>query len=177
MAAVAQDQGIVALAAAGDEVAFAQLVRLHQADMARVCFVICGELDIADEAVEAGWAIAWRKLATLRDHGLVRSWLISIAANEARQLVRRRGRRRLTEIPMPLEAGSHDPDPARRAGDLDLANALARLKPEDRAILALRYLAGFNSTELAAATGMSAGGVRARLARLLDGLRRELGDD
>ena len=52
----------------------------------------------------------------------------------------------------------------------------ARLKPEDRELIALRYVAGFDSTELARATGMSPSGTRARLARLLGRLRSELGD-
>jgi hypothetical protein len=42
------------------------------------------------------------------------------------------------------------PDPSSRAGDLDLANALAKLEPDDRALLALRYVAGLNSTSSAA---------------------------
>ena len=44
--------GAVALAAAGDEAAFARIVQAHHDDMTRVCFVICGDLDIADEAVQ-----------------------------------------------------------------------------------------------------------------------------
>ena len=68
-------------------------------------------------------------------------------------------------------------DPASHVRDLDLANALAMLDPDDRALLALRYVAGFDSTELARATGRSPSGTRARLARLLDRLRTELSDD
>ena len=36
-------------------------------DMMRVSFVVCGDLDLADEAVAAAWLIAWRKLRTLRE--------------------------------------------------------------------------------------------------------------
>jgi DNA-directed RNA polymerase specialized sigma24 family protein len=65
-------------------------------------------------------------------------------------------------------------DPGARAQDLDLVNALATLRPDDRALLALRYVAGFDSFELARATGRSASGTRARLARLVAKLRTEL---
>ncbi len=52
-----------------------------------------------------------------------------------------------------------------------------RLLPaEDRTLLALRYVAGFDATEIGAAIGMSASGVRSRLSRLLDRLRMEVGD-
>jgi DNA-directed RNA polymerase specialized sigma24 family protein len=53
---------------------------------------------------------------------------------------------------------------------------MAALEPSDRALVALRYVAGLDSFELATALGMSASGVRARLARILDRLRLELGD-
>ena len=167
----------LASAAAGDEAAFARIVRAHHDDMTRVCFVICGDLDLADEAVGAAWPKAWRKLPTLKDPDRLRSWLVSVAANEARQLLRRQRRRTVVE----LSVADHEPraiaDPAGRAADLDLANALARLDPDDRTLLALRYVAGFDSTELARATGRSPSGTRARLGRLLARLRTELGDD
>jgi len=90
--------GAVARAAAGDEIAFARIIRAHHDDMTRVCFVICGDLDIADEAVQAAWPIIWRKLGSLRDPSRLRPWLVSIAANEARQLIRRRRRRTVVEL-------------------------------------------------------------------------------
>jgi RNA polymerase sigma-70 factor, ECF subfamily len=166
----------VALAAAGDEAAFARIIRAHHDDMTRVCFVICGDLDIADEAVQAAWPIVWKKLGSLRNECRLRPWLVSIAANEARQLIRRRRRRTVVELAV-RDAATSGVDPAGRVGDLDLANALARLDPDDRALLALRYVAGFDATELGRATGRSPSGTRARLARLLDRLRTELSDD
>ncbi len=168
--------GAVALAAAGDETAFARIIRAHHDDMTRVCFVICGDLDVADEAVQVAWPIVWHKLGGLRDPDRLRPWLVSIAANEARQLIRRRRRRTVVELAV-ADAAAPGVDPAERVADLDLTNALARLDPDDRALLALRYVAGFDSTELARATGRSPSGTRARLARLLDRLRTELSDD
>jgi RNA polymerase sigma-70 factor, ECF subfamily len=168
--------GAVALAAAGDEVAFTRIVQAYHDDMTRVCFVICGDVDIADEAVQAAWPIVWRKVGSLRDASRLRPWLISIAANEARLLIRRRRRRTVVELAV-ADAAAPGVDPAGRVADIDLANALARLDPDDRALLALRYVAGFDSTELARATGRSPSGTRARLARLLARLRTELRDD
>jgi RNA polymerase sigma factor (sigma-70 family) len=168
--------GAVALAAAGDEAAFATIVRAHHDDMTRVCFVICGDLDVADEAVQAAWPIVWRKLGSLREPDRLRPWLVSIAANEARQLVRRRRRRTVVELSL-TDGATPGTDPAGHVEDLDLTNALARLDPDDRVLLALRYVAGFDSTELARATGRSPSGTRARLGRLLARLRTELRDD
>lgn len=172
---------LVSQAADGDEAAFTRIVAAHHDDMLRVSFVVCGDADLADEAVAAAWLTAWRKLGDLRDPERLRPWLVSIAANEARQATRRRRRHGIVELAVANASAADGSfasgDPAARATDIDLVNALARLDPDDRALLALRYVAGFDSFELARATGRSASGTRARLARLLDRLRTELRDD
>jgi len=174
----------VARAAVGDEVAFARIVAAHHDDMARVAFVVCGDVELAQEAVQAAWQKAWVKLGSIRDADRLRPWLVSIAANEARQLVRSRHRRWLRETVIDEDEpdrGHHvarvAADPASRAAQLDLANALAGLQPDDRTLIALRYAAGLTSDEIGRAIGMTGGGVRARLARLLTRLREELHDD
>jgi len=170
----------VARAAAGDEVAFARIVAAHHDDMTRVAFVVCGDVELAQEAVQVAWQKAWAKLDSIRAADRLRPWLVSIAANEARQLIRSRNRRWLREAPMEGDEQTEPRpgmDPASRAAQLDLANALAGLEPDDRTLIALRYAAGLTSDEIGRAIGMTGGGVRARLARLLTRLRKELHDD
>ena len=169
--------GLITRAAAGEEAAFARIVAAHHRDMTRVCYVIAGDFDLADEAVQAAWGVAWRKLSTVRDAGRLRSWLISVAANEARQALRRRSRYRVVELSVADGFAAPGADPAASSLDIDLVDALARLDPDDRTLLALRYVAGLDSTELARLTGRSPSGTRARLQRLLDRLRTELSDD
>ena len=93
---------VLAGATAGDEVAFARIVDAHHDDMVRVAFVVCGDAEVANEAVAAAWAIAWRKLGSLRDADRLRPWLCAIAVNEGRRLGRRDrdARSRVTEIPV-----------------------------------------------------------------------------
>jgi RNA polymerase sigma-70 factor (ECF subfamily) len=146
--------------------------------MTRVAYAVVGDLDVAEEAVASAWPIAWRRIGSLREPERLRAWLCSVAANEARQIARSRRRRTVREIAVSEPLGAVvSPDPGARAIDLDLAAALGRLHPDDRALLALRYVSGLNSSELAQALGMSASGVRARLARLLGRMRKELGDE
>jgi RNA polymerase sigma factor (sigma-70 family) len=166
---------IVAAAAAGDADALARIVGAHHDDMARICYVICGDRDTAQDAVQAAWPIAWRRLGSLRDPDRLRPWLMAVAANEARQILRRQRRHQVVEIAV-ADVGSHRGDPAARSSLTDLAVALRRLSPEDRTLLALRHVAGFDATEIGRELGMSASGVRSRLARLLGRLREELKD-
>ena len=177
-------RAMVASAATGDEVAFARIVAAHHDDMARVAYVVCGDVEIAQDAVQAAWPKVWAKLGTVRDPTRLKPWLVSIAANEAKQLARARSRRRVREIPMDDNVGrqtatswrSRD-DPGNRAAELDLAAVLMTLGESDRTLVALRYAAGLTSDEIGRVLGMTGGGVRARLSRLLDRLRKELRDD
>jgi RNA polymerase sigma-70 factor, ECF subfamily len=166
---------VVERAAQGDEVAFARVVSTYHADMVRGAYVTCGDPDLAQDAVQAAWTIAWRKLGSVRDPDHVKGWLVAVAvaANEARRAVRRQHPGRLVEL-MPDPDDPRGLDPAGLIDSVDLVNALERLRPEDRALLALRYVAGLDSTELGERLGMSPSGTRARLARLLERLRRDL---
>jgi len=156
---------------AGDRAAFEALVLRHHADLVRVAFAVCGDPDLAHEAAQAAWLAAWRNAASVRDPNRIRGWLVSIAANEARRLARREGHRSR------LELASGPPTTPPGPADPDLAAALDRLGPGDRALVAMRYALGMDSTEIAAAIGGSASGVRGRLSRLIAGLRKDLDDD
>lgn len=165
---------ILERARSGDEIAFARIVAEHHASMARIAFLVCGDLDVAQDAEQAAWAKIWRRLGDIRDPERLRPWLMSVAANEARQIVRSHNRRRVRELAvLPADGASAGPD---QAALVDLANCLATLDPRDRAIIGLRYLAGLDSNEIGQAVGMSPSGVRVRLGRLLARLREELGD-
>jgi RNA polymerase sigma factor (sigma-70 family) len=162
------------LAIAGDEVAFARIVSAHHDDMARIAFFVCGDLDVAEEAEQAAWAVAYRRLNDLRDAERLRPWLMSIAANQARQIARSRRRRTVRELAVGDEGLPPDVD---HAAMIDLAAAVERLDAKDRAIVGLRYIGGFDSAEIGHALGMTSSAVRVRLHRLLGRLRKDLGDD
>jgi RNA polymerase sigma factor (sigma-70 family) len=120
------------------------------------------------------WPIAWRKLGSVREPERLRPWLVSVAVNEAKQLLRKRRRRSEVEVTAEAPRTQIGIDPAMGIDLIDLRAAMARLDPDDRALLAMRYVAGFNATELATAIGLSPPGTRARLARLLARLKQEL---
>ena len=144
--------------------------------MRRVCASSAGDDALAEEAVQAAWVIAWRKLGSVREPGAPPPWLVSVAVNEAKQLLRKRRRRAEVELTA---------DASRRPGGIDPATGIAGSTctrrwrgsiPDDRALLAMRYVAGFDATELAVGTRISPSGTRSRLERLLDRLRQELSD-
>jgi RNA polymerase sigma factor (sigma-70 family) len=168
--------GVLASALAGDEVAFARIIDAHDAEMYRVCVAVARDSAIAADGVQAAWGIAWRKLTTIRDPARLRPWLIAIAVNETKTLMKKRQRRSLVELHSGADDHAGGIDPAADVASIDLRRTLERLDPDDRALLAMRYVAGLNATELATALGISPSGTRSRLERLVARLRQELSD-
>lgn len=78
-------------ASAGDAEAFRDLVEAHDERLVRACAALCGDRNIAEEAVQSAWIIAWAKLGTIRDEGRLAGWLTVVAANETRKLIREGG--------------------------------------------------------------------------------------
>jgi RNA polymerase sigma-70 factor (ECF subfamily) len=161
-------------AASGDVAALERIVARYHDDMARVCMVVCGgDADLAQDAVQAAWPVAWRKLHSVREPERLRHWLIVVAANEARQLMRRERRHRVVEINV-ADIGSSRSDPADTIPLADLRTALLRLSAEERTLLAMRFVADMDSAAIGEALGITASGARSRVERLLARLRTEL---
>ena len=161
-------------AAAGDEIAFQRIIAEHHDDMRRVARFITRDGALADEATQAAWLIAWKKLGNVHDETHLRPWLVSVAAYEARRVLRSRRRRDRVERGAGATRQPGGIDPGTGIDALDLHAALDRLDADDRALLAMRYVAGFDSNELALALGISPSGTRNRLERLRKRLRQEL---
>lgn len=136
--------------------------------------VICGDADLAREAVQVAWVKAWKRLDSVRGPDHLRPWLMSVAANEARQILRSAARRDRYE--RRSRAPDQGLDPGLRAEVMDLAEAVSRLDFDERRLLGLRFAAGLTSEEIARELGGSAAAVRGRLARLTARLRSELSD-
>jgi RNA polymerase sigma-70 factor (ECF subfamily) len=161
----------VVAAQAGDAAAFTALVDTYHGEMVRVAYVVCGDVELARDAAQNAWVKAWRRLGGLREPARVRPWLLAIAANEARQTARSIRRRPVKAIDaLEVEPSAAGPS----AESIDLAAAIGRLDPDDRVLVALRYLAGVDTEDIALATGRTPSGTRTRFARLLARLREDL---
>jgi RNA polymerase sigma factor (sigma-70 family) len=167
----------VASAVAGDEFAFARLVAAYHEDMRRVCAMVTRDDGLAEDAVQSAWAIVWRKIASIRQPERIRPWLVSIAVNQAKDQLRKRKRRSEVEMLANAQVVSGGIDPSTGVDSLDLLRAMDQLDPDDRALIAMRYVVGFDASEIASAIGLSPSGTRARLSRILSKLRQELEHD
>ena len=71
---------LVSNAQAGDEPAFAELVRLHQNRAVAYATAILGDYQLGQDAAQEAFVDAFRNLRSLQEPGAFGSWLRTIAA-------------------------------------------------------------------------------------------------
>jgi len=137
-----------------------------------------GRRDVAEDLMQETLLRAFRGLDAYRPEGKFRAWLFRIAANQARDWIRRRPRQ--TPVPTdPRPAADAPPDgPAlARERARGVEQALARLAEDDRKVLLMRYYGDMTFKEIARATGEPLGTVLARAHRALKKLGRLIPED
>jgi RNA polymerase sigma-70 factor (ECF subfamily) len=160
---------------------FIQLAQPHLAAILHVATALIGPADAEDAAQEA-LLRGMRSWGTLRDVGALHTWLLRITYNVCTDW--RRGRfgtaRRLTQ-PLPeddeelaLALLGEGPGSSDHAAALDLRAAISRLDAGLRVVVALRYYANVDATDIGAMLHLPASTVRTRLRRALSVLRSDL---
>ena len=138
-----------------------ELYERHAEELARFTVKLLGDRDHAADLVHDTFVRAMRSEGDLRDPAAVRAWLYKIAANLARNELKRRS---LFAF-LPFGGKEHGASDAFDADAAQVHHALRSI-PVDQAIaLVLHYHSGFSRTEVAAMTGVSEEGVKSRLAR------------
>ena len=145
-------------------------VRTYQVVLGRLCMALLGSRADADEAVQETLLRAHRAMPTYRGEGSVKAWLCGIARHVSAHVLetRRRGRELLEVVPVGDEA--RDAFATRRRARV-VRDGLERLKPSERDVLVLRYVADLSHREIAMACGVDEAAARKRISRALARLR------
>lgn len=152
-----------------DRHAFASLVRRHQAPLRSFALRLCaGDVARADDVAQDAFLLAYRHLASWRREGALRSWLLKLCFRAFLTDARRAHRKREEVSATVPEATSAQPDPTARR---DVLRALGKLKPEERAALALCFQEGLTHDEAAQVLDMPLGTLKSHVARGKDRLK------
>lgn len=178
---------------AGDEAAFAAVVRAYHASLCRLARTFVGSGAIAEEVVQDTWLAVVRGVDRFEGRSSLRTWLFHILVNRARTTATREHR---TDSSIELDADRFDgagawsspPVPwSEQVEDrlaAEQAAALARdlletLPDTQRQVVVLRDVEGLTAAEVADLLGLSDGNQRVLLhrgrVRLRAGLEAKLG--
>ena len=153
---------------------------MHQQLALRTAYVITGDSAEGQDAAQEAFIKAYRALGRFRPGASFRPWLLRIVANEA--INRRRAARRSANLVLrvaesrPPDGAAPSPEAAALAHELrtEVLEAVNKLRPDDRLVIAYRYFFQLSEAEMAEALDCPRGTVKSRLSRALARLREEL---
>ena len=173
------DSELVARARKGNPQALDELVTRHHAAVYRLLLGMLSDESRAEDATQETFLKAVRGLASFRGESSFRTWLLTIATNEGRGMLRKVGRRRESPLDEIGVVASNDPAPDQGAivgEELERVRACLDTLPEkQRMAVSLRIYEGLSFREVAAVTGSSEGAARVNYHHGIRKLRELLG--
>ncbi len=162
----AGERTLRAAALGGDADAWAALFRSAHATVFRYALWRCGRRDLAEDVTAEAWLLAAKKLRAFDpNRGPFAGWVCGLAANAARNAVRRQLReRKRAAVAVPSET-PNGPDPE------TVAVALAELPADYEAVLRAKYFDGQSVAEIATTTGRTPKAVESLLTRAREAFR------
>jgi RNA polymerase sigma-70 factor (ECF subfamily) len=135
----------------------------------RAAFLVVHDAALAEDIAQEAFLAAIRNLDRFDRRRPFGPWLHRIVVNRAIDAARARSLRRETELTEGATGTAEHELP-----DGELLSALARLPPDQRAVIVLRHLLGYTPGEIARALDLPRGTVNSRLRRGLDAMRHTL---
>jgi RNA polymerase sigma-70 factor, ECF subfamily len=176
---------LVAQALAGSQSAFEQIVRRYQRPVITLIARMVGDVSTAEDLAQETFVKAFRNLAAFDTTRRLSSWLFRIAHNTALDALRRSRPpvvpidnapdERTGTVTDPPAPPSNDPVEREALGKA-LAAGLARLRPEQRSAMTLRYEEGLSFEEIGRILGMPEATARSHVHRARKELSRLLAD-
>ena len=165
------DTALIDRARAGDEAAFRVLVERYESQVAATVVGMLGPGDEADDVGQETFMRFYQALSKFRGEAALGTYLIRIAMNLSLNAIKRRQRQRWRfwsrddeNTPPEPSFDGRDERAAQECGQ-SVHAALARLKPDFRAVVVLRTLDGYSTKETAELLEIAEGTVLSRLSR------------
>ena len=146
-----------------------ELAIKYEHTLFRAALAILGDPHEAEDAVQDTFLRYLEKRPEFRDGGHEKAWLLKVAANRCKSILRGRQRHPAVELLDIYPA----PDPDSR----ELMEAVLSLPANQRAAVHLHYYEGYTCAEIASILGQRPGTVRSHLSRARDSLRKYLTDE
>jgi RNA polymerase sigma-70 factor (ECF subfamily) len=169
------ERRLVRAAQGGSSEAIEELFRRHWPGAYRAAYLVTRDGAAAEDVTQEAFIAAIRALDRFDRRRPFAPWLHRIAVNKAIDHARARASRRevgTAEEPADSTPPADDGDPR----TAELARALAGLSPEQRAIVAMRFVLDLTPGEIARRLELPRGTVNSRLRRALDRLAGEIGE-
>lgn len=163
----------------GDGEAYRTLIDRYHDELLRFLYRMLGDRQGAEDVFQEAFLQAHLSSGSFDETRKFRPWLFTIAANKARDLLRKKGRRRIAELSAPIAGGSDRdtayidlmevevPPPDSRLSieerDRQVQKVLDDMSPTLREVLLLAYFQRLSYAQIADDLGIPLGTVKSRL--------------
>lgn len=146
-----------------------KIVKLYGNMLFRLCLIMLGNPDDAEDAVQETFIKYLQKAPEFRDAEHEKAWLITVATNKCRDMLRFKNRHQMVNIETLNEFTSD-------SADSGILEALMTLPEKFRIVLVLYYVEEYSTEAIAKVIGKSKSAVKMRLQkgrRLLEEIYRK----
>jgi len=150
----------------GNSVAFAELVKKHQANVRSFLLRLCKNYDVADDLAQETFVTAFEKLRSYQGTGSFAGWLFRIGYNCFLQRMRRNKRYQqvVAEYGDIIQSNNSRYESI-SAEQIDLEQAMLKLSVSESAAISLCHSYGFSHSEVAAILNTPLGTVKSNIKR------------
>lgn len=164
-------QALIEAATRGDRAAVTALTQAFLPRVYGLTLRLLGRRDLAEEVTQEAFARALRALPALRDRERIGSWLLTIAANTAREHLRKGGREASLETDPPSQDDGGARDDALAARRRALEQAVSTLEVDEHALFLLHKVEGVRLRDLAERENTSLPAMKSRMHRVANRVR------
>ena len=167
---------------AGDQNAFAQLVKKYQRSVHALAWRKVGDFHIAEEVTQDTFLLVYKKLGTLKDPHRFEGWLYRIAARQCHAWLRKKRMQTqsleetdsdlIDQMSYSEYIAEEQAKAATEAQRSIVHKLLARLQESERTVVTLHYFGEMTCEEISRFLGVSASTVKSRLRRARLRLRK-----
>ena len=146
-----------------DEERLSRLMDSYGSSVLRVCYLYLKDHALAQDASQTAFVKAWKALSSLRDNTSEKAWLMRIAVNTCKTMLRSPEYRMYAQNPDMDELP--EPSVAAVESDHTVLSAVLKLPEKYREVIMLHYYQGLTSQEVARILGIPQATVLTRLHR------------
>lgn len=143
---------------------FTELYSIVYEELYRFAFCMMRQSHDAEDAVSEAVVLAYENIQSLRKEEAFRSWIFQITANVCKHKLKDKSR---LEVELTENQRLYEED---RELQLDIHNALFELDEEERCIVAMSALGGYNSVEIGTMMNLNSNTVRSKRKRAIEKL-------
>lgn len=143
---------------------FTELYSIVYEELYRFAFCMMRQSHDAEDAVSEAVVLAYENIQSLRKEEAFRSWIFQITVNVCKRKLKDKSR---LEVELTENQRLYEED---RELQLDIHNALFELNEEERCIVAMSALGGYNSVEIGTMMNLNSNTVRSKRKRAIEKL-------